>query len=101
MFWGTTAEGPHREELGPCSEPVLILTSPNPHNTPAPFVMTRSFQPWLPHPGEALSPTLGVTSGQHLWAARGPSHSAAFTPSILLHQRWGCLMVQPQALGAH
>ena len=76
VFWGTTAEDPHREELGACSEPVLILTSPNPHNPPAAFVMTRSFQPWLLHPGEALSPTLGVTSSQHLWAARGPSHSA-------------------------
>ena len=34
-----------REELGPFCEQVLILTSPNPHNTPAAFIVTRSSQP--------------------------------------------------------
>lgn len=78
---------PLREELGFFSEQVLILTSPNPCDTPGTFIMTRSPQPekaafpWLSYPGGVTHPSR-VTLGQHLWAAGGrPGASLGPSPS--------------------
>lgn len=57
VFKGTSAEGPQREELGPFSEQVRILTSPSPL-IPQPLCCDLVLPTWGGRePGEALSPT--------------------------------------------
>lgn len=129
VFQGTSAEGPQREELGPFSEQVRILTSPNPL-IPQPlchFVGTWSSQPgevgaWgssITHPSYVtlgrLQASLGCRSGVRASLLDSPtmsknrylpvSTSCLYSaPGLTLHWRWGrwrCLMVQPQAPEAH
>ena len=74
VFWGT-AEDPQREDGGPFSEQVRILTSPNPLNTPAMFL----------RPGP---PNLGKTASScHSHPSLGHLPASGVGPGSLCHPR--------------